>query len=127
MKNLTRGILLIVLALALGLAPALQAEPGDRFMAIAYSPKTGRWGYGSNYSTKSEAIARALRECGRRNAKTFWCKNAWGALAISDEAPGGYGWSWASTESEARSGALRECLARNPDAHVVACVSAYGN
>ena len=61
MKNLTRGILLIVFALAIGLAPALEAA-GDRYAAIAYSPKTGKWGYGANYSTKSEAIARARHE-----------------------------------------------------------------
>ena len=127
MKNLTRGILLIVFAFALGLAPALQAAPGDRFAAIAYSPSTGRWGYGNNYPTKAAAIARAVRECGRRDAKTFWCRNAWGALALSDSAPGGYGWSWATTAAAARRGALRECRARNPDARVVVCVSAYGN
>lgn len=125
MKNLTRGILLIVFALAIGLAPALQAQ-GDRFAAIAYSPKTGRWGYGTNYPSKSAAIARALRECHSSGAKTFWCKNAWGALALSNGAPGGYGWFWAETPEEARRGAIRECLAYNPDAHVVVCVSAYG-
>lgn len=127
MKNLTRGILLIVFVFALGLAPALQAAPGDRFAAIAYSPRTGRWGYGNNYPSKSAAIARALRECGRGDAKTLWCKNSWGALAISNGSPGGYGWSYASTAAAARSGAIRQCLKFNPDAHVVVCVSAYGN
>jgi len=124
MKNFTRGILLIVFALALGLAPALQAA-GDRYAAIAYSPKTQRWGYGANYATKSEAIARAKRECGRSDARTNWCKNAWIALALSDQSPGGWGSSWGNTAEEARQGALRECRARNPDARVVVCVSAY--
>jgi serine/threonine-protein kinase len=124
MKNLTRGILVIVFALALGLAPALQAA-GDRFAAIAYSPKTGRWGYGANYETKGEAIARARRECGRSDARTNWCRNAWIALAISDQSPGGWGSAWGETAQEARQAATRECLARNPDARVVLCVSAY--
>jgi hypothetical protein len=123
MRNLTRGILLIVFAFALGLAPVLQAA-GDRYAAIAYSPKTGRWGYGANYATKSEAIARARRECGRKDARTNWCKNAWIALAISDQAPGGWGSAWGETEAEARQAALRECLARNPDARVIVCVNA---
>lgn len=82
MKNLTRAILLTLFALFVALTPALEAAPGDRYAAIAYSPRTGRWGYGTNYPTKSAAIARALRECGRRDAKTFWCRNAWGALAL---------------------------------------------
>jgi serine/threonine-protein kinase len=124
MRNLTRGILLVVFAFALALAPVLQAA-GDRFAAIAYSPKTGRWGYGANYPTKSEAIARARRECGRSDARTNWCRNAWIALAVSDESPGGWGSAWGETAAEARAAARRECLARNPDARVVVCVSAY--
>ena len=101
--------------------------PNDRFGALAYSPKTGKSGWGSNYPTKAAAIARAVKECGRRDAKTFWFRNAWGALALSDKSPGGYGWSWGATEAEARSNALRQCLKYNPDAHVVVCISAYGN
>jgi hypothetical protein len=122
MKNLTRGILLVVMALAFGLSPALQAA-GDTYAAVAYSPKTGRYGYGQGYPTKSQAIARALRECGRRDARTNWCRNAWIALAISDQSPGGWGSSFGATPQIAKSTAIAECLARNPDAHVVICVS----
>jgi hypothetical protein len=103
------------------------AGPNDRFAAIAYSSKTGKWGWGSNYPTKAAAIARALKECGRRDAETFWCRNAWGALALSDKKPGVYGWSWGATEAAARSDAIRQCRKYSPDAHVVVCVSAYGN
>jgi hypothetical protein len=122
MKNLTRGILLVVIALVLALGPALQAA-GDSYGAIAYSPSTNRWGYGNGYPTKSQAIARARRECGRRDAKTNWCRNAWIALAVSNQSAGGWGSSWGSTPEIARSKAISECLARNPDAHVVICVS----
>jgi hypothetical protein len=122
MKNLTRGILFIIIALALGLGPALQAA-GDTFAAIAYSPKTGRYGYGNGYPTKSQAIARAKRECGSGNARTNWCKNAWIALAISDGSRGGWGSAWGATADLARDSARAECLARNPDARVVVCVS----
>lgn len=124
MKNLTRGILLIVFALALGLVPALEAA-GDRYAAIAFSPKTLRWGYGANYGTKSEAIARARRECGRSDARTNWCKNSWIALAVSDQSRGGWGSAWGETAEAARQSAMRECLARNPDARIVICVSAF--
>jgi hypothetical protein len=105
------------------MAQAAQAD--DRYAAVAYSPKTGRWGYGANYPTKSEAIARAKRECGKKDAKTNWCKNAWIALAISDQSPGGWGSAWGETADAARASARRECLARNPDARVIVCVSAY--
>jgi hypothetical protein len=125
MKNLNRGILVAVIALVIGLGSALQAAADDRFAAIAYSPKTGKWGWGSNYPTKAEAIARAKKECGSKDARTNWCRNAWIALAVSDESPGGWGSAWGETADEARAAARRECLARNPDARVVICVSAY--
>ncbi|HEY2139643.1 MAG TPA: DUF4189 domain-containing protein [Chthoniobacterales bacterium] len=124
MKNLIRGILLILFALALALAPSLQAA-GDRYAAIAFSPRTLRWGYGANYATKGEAIARARRECGQSDARTNWCKNAWIALAVSDQSQGGWGSAWGETAQAARRAATRECLARNPDARIVLCVSAY--
>jgi hypothetical protein len=127
MKNLSRAGLLVLFALVLGLAPALQAAPEDRYAAIAYSPSTNKWGWGTNYPTKEEAIARAVKECGKDDARTNWCRNAWVALAISDKSKGGWGSAWGATEAEARKAAKKECLARNPDARVVACVSAYGD
>jgi hypothetical protein len=124
MKNLNRPVWLVLFALALAFLPALQAQDDDKFAAVAYSPKTGRWGYGCNYSTKAEAIARAKRECGSKDARTNWCKNAWIALAISDDSKGGWGSAWGDTREEAQAAARRECLARNPDARVIATVSA---
>jgi hypothetical protein len=124
MKNLTRGILFLIIAVALGLGPALQAA-GDRYAAIAYSPSTGRSGYGNGYPSKSQAIARAIRECRSRDVRTNWCRNAWIALAVSDRSPGGWGSSWGSTPASARNGAIVECRARNPDARVILCVSAF--
>lgn len=123
MKNLTRGILFLIIALALGLGPSLQAA--ESYAAVAYSPSGGTWGYGHGYPSKSQAISRARSECGRADARTSWCKNAWIALAISDRSPGGYGMAWATTASGARSRALAECRRHNPDARVVVCASAY--
>ena len=121
MKNLTRGILFLIIALAL--APSLQAA--DSYAAVAFSPSTLRWGYGNGYPNKAQAISRARRECGSASARTSWAKNAWVALAISDRSRGGYGMAWATTASGARSRALAECRKHNPDARVVVCVSAY--
>jgi len=121
MRNLSRGILLIIMAVALAAGPALQAAE-ETYAAIAYSPSTNRWGYGNGYPTKSEAIARALRECGENDAKTNWCKNSWIALALSNKSPGGWGSAWGETKAAARSAAIKECRSRNPDAHVVLCI-----
>ena len=121
MKYFTRGILLVVLLLAIAVGPALYAA-GDTYAAVAFSPSTLRWGYGQNYPTKAEAIARARRECGRKDAKTNWCRNSWIALAVSNQSRGGWGSAWGETEAAARSAALAECLSRNPDAHVVICI-----
>jgi hypothetical protein len=123
MKNLKRGILFLIVALAVGLTSSLQAA--DSYAAVAYSPSANQWGYGKGYPSKSAAIARARAECGRGDARTSWCKNAWIALAISDRSRGGYGWAWATTASAARSRALAACRSRNPDARIVVCVSAY--
>jgi Domain of unknown function (DUF4189) len=124
MNILRRRILLFLLALVIGFVPALHAQDGAKYAAIAYSPKTGKWGYGCNYATKAEAIARAKRECGSKDARTNWCKNAWISLALSDSSPGGWGSAWGETREEAQSASRRECLARNPDARVVVTVSA---
>ena len=124
MNILRRRILLVLFALALGIAPNLRAQGDDQFAAIAYSPKTNRWGYGCNYPTKAEAIARAKSECHSKDARTNWCKNAWIALALSDQSRGGWGSAWGTTREEAEAAARRECLARNPDARVVLAVSA---
>ena len=124
MNILRRRILLFLFALVLGFMPALQAQDNDKYAAIAYSPNTDKWGYGCNYSTKDEAIARALQECGAPDARTNWCKNAWISLAVSKKSKGGWGSAWGNTREEAQAKSRKECRARNPDAHIVITVSA---
>ena len=121
MNKLTRGILFLIIALAL--APSLQAA--DKYAAVAFSPSTLRWGYGNGYPNKVQALSRARVESGNANARTAWTKNAWIALAISDRSRGGYGMGWAKTAAGARSQALAQCRSKNPDARVVVCVSSY--
>jgi hypothetical protein len=119
MKHLTRAVLLVVISLALA-APTLQAA--DTYAAIAYSPSTGKWGYGHGYPTKEEAIARATRECDKDDVKTNWCKNAWLALALSNKSRGGWGSAWGETRALARSKAKAECLKHNPDAYMAVSI-----
>lgn len=123
MSKLPRLFLLLAIVCALGSAQPVLAA--DSYAAIAFSPSTGQWGYGNGYSTRAAALQRARNECGASDARTFWTKNAWIALAVSDQDPGGYGWAWASTAAQARAKARNECLKRNPDARVVVTVSAY--
>ena len=104
-----------------------EALPDARYAAVAYSPSTGRSGWGGNYSSKNEAIARAVRECGANDAVSNWCRNAWIALAISDKRPGGWGSAWGATKAAARAAAQHECKKRNGDARVILCVSAWGD
>jgi hypothetical protein len=121
MTKTKRGILFLIIALALSVGSSLQAAS---YAAVAYSPSTGQWGYGNGFTSQDEAIARARAECGQGDARTFWCKDAWIALAISDRSAGGFGWAYAATASAARSKALAQCRSRNPDARVIVCVSA---
>jgi hypothetical protein len=123
MRNPFRFILLGVLAFGLGLASI--ASAADRYAAVAYSTVTGQSGYGHGYATKAEAISRALRECGRSDAATAFCRNEWIALAVSNQSRGGYGVAWAPNAAGARREALAQCRTRNPDAHIVFCVSAF--
>ena len=126
MNILRRRLLLSLFALVLGFVPlsALQAQDDDKYAAIAYSPSTGRWGYGCNYSTKAEAIERAKRECNEDDVRTNWCKNAWISLAISKKSKGGWGSAWGDTRDDAEAASKKECKARNPDAHILVTISA---
>src|SRR5256885_9312933 len=123
MKNLTRGILLLVITIAIVIGPALQAA--DSYAAIVYCTSTGSWGAASGAATKAEAIANAIAKnnCPDADVRTNWCRNAWIALAISNQSKGGWGSAWGETPEIAKSKAMAECLARNPDAHVVLYVS----
>jgi hypothetical protein len=103
------------------------AVPGALYAAVAYSPTTGKWGWGANYPSKNQAIARAKSECGSSDATAAWCRNAWVALALSDKKPGGFGTAWGATANAAQQAARKDCLKRNPDARIVKCVSSSGN
>src|SRR5437588_385782 len=83
MKNLIRGVLLILFALAL-VAPALQAQD-NRYAAIAYSPSTNHWGWGTNYPTKDEAIARAVRSLHLLSDNS--CPNPSGSCSANKQSP----------------------------------------
>jgi hypothetical protein len=106
-----RSVILGLVAAAAGLlwlaAPAM-ARADDTYAAIAYSESTGRYGYGYNYSTRTAAENRALNECDADDAEVVvWGRNAYVALAVSDNGP--YGYAWGTTEAIAKRIALQKC------------------
>jgi hypothetical protein len=100
--------LLVAAAGLMCLAAPASARADDTYAAIAYSESSGRYGYSYGYSTRAAAEDRAVTECNTDDAKVvIWCRNAYCALAVSDE--GAYGYAWATTERQAKSIASQKC------------------
>ena len=102
--------LLGVLVLFLGMTAPVGAGE-NTYAAVAFSPSTGRYGFGNGCRTEYQAVEKARQECGASDAITKWCRNSWIALAVSKETPGGYGWAWGATAAAAESAAKRNCRA----------------
>ncbi len=116
-----RSVLLCVAAAAAGvlwLATPAKARADDTYAAIAYSEKTGHYGYGYNFDTCAAAEEQALSECKGDDAKiVVWARNAWCALAISDNGP--YGWAYGDSEETVKDTALQKCKdAGGKNAHI---------
>ena len=82
------------------------------FGAIAFSGSTGGFGYSFDYRTKSQAEARALRECAARAKKRdcrilVWFRNQCGALAVGPRHT--HGSAYAPDFDTARRQALSYC------------------
>ncbi|HEY1505109.1 MAG TPA: DUF4189 domain-containing protein [Stellaceae bacterium] len=63
------------------------APPKPNFGAIAYSPKSGAWGYSYSWNTKEQAETQALAEC-RKNGTgcevQVWYQRQCGAVVSAD-------------------------------------------
>src|SRR2546430_13693203 len=83
MKNLTRGILLVVITIAVVIGPALQAA--DTYAAIVVCTSSGSWGSASGAGTKAEAIANSVANCTcpDEDVRSNWSNNTTIALATS--------------------------------------------
>ncbi len=82
---------------------------GDRYGAIAYSQRTGNYGYADNAGTRAGAERRALENCEGRDCKIMgWFRNSCGALATGE---GGRIWGWDHNTSlrEAKESAVEHC------------------
>lgn len=86
----TLWALLLAFGPALVTADELKIDP-DRYGALVYSPKTGKYGYSWNHPTRSAAERAALAECKEDDAKVLtWVKFGWAVLVIAEDKGYGY-------------------------------------
>ncbi|MCA9012552.1 MAG: DUF4189 domain-containing protein [Planctomycetaceae bacterium] len=98
----------------------LMESEDNAFAAIAYSPKTGKYGYSYEYDTRSAACQEARRHCQEQDVQIVASvANGYCALAVGTD---GHGTGFGSTPAQARSMALRECSKRTTYGKVVVCV-----
>jgi Domain of unknown function (DUF4189) len=108
-----RIALVCVVTLLLGTAAI--ARDDDRYGAIAYSRRTGHYGYWRGAETQAGAERRALDKCEGRDCRIAgWFRNSCGALATGEEGEI-YGFGHDIRLDEAKERAVREC--RNNGGH----------
>lgn len=133
-----RSIVLTVAVLGtlLGLESNVRSAPniiffrGDSYAAIAFSEKTGRYGYTYDQMSRDIAEVLARRRCRNGDPKVDdakvvgWVHNGWVALARGDNGAWGVGYSHGNgaTNKEAKERALAECRKRGKNAKLVVCV-----
>jgi len=125
-----------ILASILGTAGNVTSAPniivfrGDSYAAIAFSEKTGRYGYTYDQATRDIAETLARRRCKDSDPKVDdakavgWVHNGWVAFARGDNGAWGVGYSYGNgaTNREAKENALAECQKRGKNARLVICV-----
>lgn len=115
---------LVALALVLAFAQTSEAQSGDRYAAVAWSPSTGRYGYSYNCRTYELARAMALEYCNASDARiVIWTRN--GYIAIARGYGRSIGWARASDAETARRLALGQCLRFSNYAAIAVCVHAH--
>ncbi len=71
------------------------------FGAIAYSTKTGAYGYADGYGSRADAEKAALSKCNASDARVVvWCKDEYAAMAVGDNGAYGYGCAGSKEEAE---------------------------
>ncbi len=120
-------LLVAAIAAAVGtLGPAgpANADQGGPYVAIAYSPDNGSYGWANNAFTQDQAQDTALQNCrnfgGQQCEIDAWAHNECAALAVAGGAH--YGW-YGATIAEAQDAALT----RNGGGEVIVAHCASGN
>ncbi len=87
MKTLAAA--LIALFVVAGNTPAAEID-STRYAAVAFSVKTGKWGYGYDHPSRFSAERAALRNCPAADAEVVtWTQFGWIVLLIAED--GSYG------------------------------------
>ena len=117
----TINLFLRVAALAtLGLCLPQAAYAANSYGAIAYSQKTGSYGWGTDFRTQRAAEQGALSRCRERanDCKvTVWFRNACGALAVGGD--GGWGSDWGRNRRAAENKAVHACTGYSYNCRVI--------
>jgi hypothetical protein len=104
----------VLSALTLGFLPSpIKAEEKkidpEKFGALAYSPKTGKYGFSWNQKTQEEAEKAAIAEVKEDDAKSLtWVQFGWAVLAITTD--NGYGYEAVHGEGASESEAVEKAI-----------------
>ena len=114
MKSLT----LLLATLAATLSVIMPASAGD-FGAIAFSARTGSTAWAHSFPSKQGALNFVDRRCRQQanDCRSFWFRNACGAVAIGSS--GGWGTAWAGSSTQAQVAAVNNCAAHDDGCRVV--------
>jgi hypothetical protein len=123
MKTLLASFALSLLALA-GFSSSARADvvtiDSDSYAAVAYSPKTGKYGYAWGCGSRGSAERAALSECKEDDAKIVgWVNAGFLVLVIADDNAYGCGYSYGdgATNTDAHKSAVKE-LRKHSDVKV---------
>jgi serine/threonine-protein kinase len=95
--------------LAVLLGTTAIARDDDRYGAIAYSRRTGHYGYSNRADSQRSAERRALESCEGRDCKIqVWFRNSCGALATSENGQT-TGWAHDTSLRDAKVTAVEQC------------------
>lgn len=107
---------LCLMSLALAGTPS-RSRQSDYWGALAYSYRTGHYGFAYDYPTQAAAINEAVRRCPARDCRAVvWFHNGCGAFARGKRA---WGWGIGGTRREAEATALAECQKRGGGCRVI--------
>lgn len=131
MKTPRCALAVPVLALLglLAATPAARADgvviDPDTYAAVAYSPSTGKYGYGYNCGSRWAAERRALAECQAPDARVVgWVNAGWLVLAIGDDNSYGVAWEYGDGASSlvAKRRAVANCREQGGKVVKVICL-----
>jgi len=100
----------------------------ESYAAIAYSPKTSRFGYGDNCLSREQAEDVARKHCNEADCRiVVWVRNGFCALAIGDGGADGVGVSDGdrASDADAKEKALAECKKRSGTGRLLICVCSF--